>query len=240
MDETKTIARTDVENVFTRMRATIDELEASLFQDSADERADTAEDESGEEARSIQDYDNYSVSNLGYVYNGDTGNVLKPWVTNGYLQVGLCKGGVRKNKYIHRLVARAFVPNPDKLPEVDHISRDKTDNRVTNLRWTDRSNNNRNRSIRGARFTRKLRAPFVKIERYGPDKKFDRLCYSGHDETFYVFIDDHVGYREIVPTKINDYMYVQCVDASGKKNRVNLAKLRDYAADLLADDDDTG
>lgn len=51
--------------------------------------------------------------------------------TNGYLKVHTVSGAM----YIHRLVANAFVPNPDNLPTVDHINGDKRDNRAINLRW---------------------------------------------------------------------------------------------------------
>lgn len=50
---------------------------------------------------------------------------------NGYLVVSI-KG---KKRFVHRLVAIAFVPNPENKPTVDHINRNKTDNRVQNLRW---------------------------------------------------------------------------------------------------------
>lgn len=49
-----------------------------------------------------------------------------------------------KTYLIHRIVAETFIPNPDNLPQVDHINRDKTDNRVENLRWVSRSTNQRN------------------------------------------------------------------------------------------------
>ena len=53
----------------------------------------------------------------------------------GYLMVNLWKDGTNKTSYIHRLVAQAFIPNPDNKPCIDHINTDKTDNRVENLRW---------------------------------------------------------------------------------------------------------
>ena len=56
--------------------------------------------------------------------------------TKGYMKVHLCKDGKPKNAYVHRLVAQAFIPNPDNLPQVNHINEDKADNRVENLEWT--------------------------------------------------------------------------------------------------------
>lgn len=60
---------------------------------------------------------------------------------NGYLKVMLRKGGRSYCRKIHRLVAEAFVPNPDGLETVDHISNNKLDNRPDNLRWVSRHDN---------------------------------------------------------------------------------------------------
>ena len=59
----------------------------------------------------------------------------------GYLQVKLYKDGEENTCRINRLVAQAFLPNPDNLPEVNHKNEDKTDNRVENLEWCSRSYN---------------------------------------------------------------------------------------------------
>ena len=54
---------------------------------------------------------------------------------NGYKSVSLTKGGATKAFYVHRLVAEAFIPNPDNLPMVNHKDEDKTNNFVENLEW---------------------------------------------------------------------------------------------------------
>ena len=84
----------------------------------------------------------YQVSNLGRVKslgNGltwKTERILKTVRTkDGYLKLVLSKNNVRKYFRVHRLVAQAFIPNPDNLPEVNHKNEDKTDNRVENLEW---------------------------------------------------------------------------------------------------------
>ena len=62
--------------------------------------------------------------------------ILKPQKNGrGYLQVVLCQDGKRKWHLIHRLVGQAFIPNPNNLPQINHISEDKEDNRISNLEW---------------------------------------------------------------------------------------------------------
>lgn len=62
-------------------------------------------------------------------------------IKSGYLMVQL---GAGNHKYVHRLVAEAFIPNPYNLPEVDHINTDTKDNRVSNLRWVTKKVNMNN------------------------------------------------------------------------------------------------
>ena len=61
---------------------------------------------------------------------------------NGYKSVSLTKGGATKEFYVHRLVAEAFIPNPDNLPMVNHKDEDKTNNFVENLEWCTAQYNN--------------------------------------------------------------------------------------------------
>ncbi len=84
----------------------------------------------------VKDYENYEVRPNGEVINIKTGRVLKPRKNNnGYLHVSLYKNGEPKQFQIHRLVAEAFIPNPENLPEVNHRDEDKTNNSVDNLEW---------------------------------------------------------------------------------------------------------
>lgn len=67
----------------------------------------------------------------------------------GYLVVQLCLNGIAKTHRVHRLVAEAFVSNPNQLPDVHHRDHDKTNNRAENLRWVTPSENMNEASAAG-------------------------------------------------------------------------------------------
>lgn len=101
----------------------------------------------------------YEVSNLGRVKSSAKINraheiVLKTPANyrTGYLFADLCKAG-QKNKHssVHRLVATAFLPNPEDKVQVNHINGDKTDNRLENLEWATRSENQKHSIDTGLR-----------------------------------------------------------------------------------------
>lgn len=88
----------------------------------------------------------YQVSNLGRVKSLERidnlnhfrkGKILIQHIYNGYLYVSLCKNGKIKMYRVHRLVAQAFIPNPNNLPQVNHKDENKTNNCVLNLEYCD-------------------------------------------------------------------------------------------------------
>lgn len=93
----------------------------------------------------------YQVSNLGNVrrmrFINNTTNKgqirnMNPWNNGrGYLVVSLMKNGNRKNNYVHRLVAQAFIENPNNCKEINHKDGNKENCCVNNLEWTTRSGN---------------------------------------------------------------------------------------------------
>lgn len=87
----------------------------------------------------------YEVSSDGRVRSVRTGLERKLTLNwRGYWKVGLSKGGKQREWFVHRLVAFAFgIPNPDALPQINHIDRDKNNNAVSNLEWVDNVTNNR-------------------------------------------------------------------------------------------------
>ena len=87
-----------------------------------------------EEYKPIVGWDKfYSVSNLGNIKNITTNKTLKPFISNGYYLVKLANP--KKQLRVHRLVAKAFVSNPNMLGIVDHADNDKLNNNSNNLRW---------------------------------------------------------------------------------------------------------
>ena len=89
----------------------------------------------------IEDYDDYYVSNLGNFLSFKNGKerILKPGLFDRYLVVTLTKNKVAKTFHVHKLVAKAFIPNPNNYDHVHHINGNRLDNRVENLMWVDGS-----------------------------------------------------------------------------------------------------
>lgn len=87
--------------------------------------------------KDIEDYEGlYQVSNMGRVKSLIKGIILKQWNDkDGYKLVGMSKNKRKKTFKVHRLVAKAFIKNPNNLPLVNHKDENKANNEVNNLEW---------------------------------------------------------------------------------------------------------
>lgn len=140
----------------------------------------------------------YEVSDLGRVRSLDRtvysgrgnsrlakGQVLKARPDkDGYQLVSLWTKGCKQDPKVHRLVADAFIPNPANLPEVDHENGERDHNQKTNLRWTTRSVNLRNRTqaigasgIVGVRFRPGAKNPWQALGHSRAGKQVSLGCY---------------------------------------------------------------
>lgn len=95
------------------------------------------------EWRIIDECSIYEISNTGLVRNTKTNRILKYGNKKRYYTVALHQDGERKDRYVHRLVAQAFLPNPNNLPYVNHLDHDVHNNNVNNLDWCTSSENAR-------------------------------------------------------------------------------------------------
>lgn len=121
--------------------------------------------------KDIAGYENYEVSNLGRIrkksstHNYKCGNsyttkeiIIKQFKNEkGYLLVRFTKNGKKKKFRVHRLVAEAFIPNTNNLPQINHKDEDKANNHIDNLEWCDAKYNN-NYGTRNERVSRTLKA----------------------------------------------------------------------------------
>ena len=118
----------------------------------------------------------YQVSNLGRVKSVDRvvlssgfeqhrrEKILKqPKQTTGYSTVNLCVDNIRKRFLVHRLVAEAFIPNPDNMPHINHKDENKRNNCVENLEWCDPKYNNNYGTFK-ERISKSKKKPVVCVE----------------------------------------------------------------------------
>jgi len=88
----------------------------------------------------IEGFTNYLIYDDGRVWTKNKKKFMKPHTNKktGYSQICLCKNGDMKSLYIHRLVAKHYIDNPNGYETVDHIDRNRVNNNVNNLRWATR------------------------------------------------------------------------------------------------------
>lgn len=142
-----------------------------------------------------QVFGKYEVSNYGNVRNSNTNTMLKPIKDRyGYLIVCLFEDGKRFYKKIHRLVATAFIENPENKPCIDHVDGQRENNVCTNLRWVTPKENTHNPST-----MRKIK------ENCKPPKPKTKAVYC--EETNKTYISAKEAYKQ---THIDSSCITKC------------------------------
>lgn len=96
----------------------------------------------GEQIKQIENFPQYYITSFGRVWSKNSNRWLKPTVSQrGSHKREIVSLGRNNSFYIHRLVAKAFIPNPNNFEEVDHIDTDGLNNKVENLRWVTHEKN---------------------------------------------------------------------------------------------------
>ncbi|AFV50650.1 HNH endonuclease [Pseudomonas phage AF] len=138
-----------------------------------------------EEWRTVDSLPRYEVSSEGRIRSKRTGKPRKIFISNfGYARLPLyASRHEKKNHYIHRLVAMAFVPNPSDLPFVNHKNGIRTDNRPENLEWVTTSENVAHGfRVNGRKFVQKGRSRYRGIPVSGVDRKTGEIRNYSSDK----------------------------------------------------------
>jgi len=141
----------------------------------------------------------YEISTLGRVRNTRSECIRVPDKNSkGYARLRILKDGKKIRFMIHRCVALAFLPNPENKEMVDHINGDNTDNRLVNLRWSTRSENQLNGKVRKDKKHTTLR----NVIKNGNWYRW-RVCVRGQIHTSQNFTNEQEAYTDFL-TKCTD------------------------------------
>ena len=126
----------------------------------------------------IVGYENYEISNYGNCRKKDSEQNLKPHLNSaGYVRYGLSKNGKTKMFFAHRLVAKAFLKNPENKPQVNHKDNNKLNNHISNLEYCTQ-NENIKQQYKYGKITRKINGKIFCKEK---NKIYDTLEEAAKD-----------------------------------------------------------
>lgn len=154
--------------------------------------------------KAIKGFEDYLITDTGRVYSLKRKKYMKQGKNNrGYLTISLCKNGKHKTMLIHRLVADAFIENPENKPQVDHIDRNQNNNSVINLRWVDNFENFENRDhskvrkagLKGAQASKKKRSKAL-VWKVNDEISFGYTSYKDVKKPSIATIIEHVNKNE--------------------------------------------
>ena len=214
-------------------------IPVEIVSDSNDYTSDN-EEETIEENEEIKDEwenlklnENYEI-NKNYphqIRNKKTQRILAEHDNGkGYLRVALSENKKVKFYYKHKLIAEQFIPNPNNLPEADHIDKCRLNNHIENLRWVTQSQNQKNKTGHNNNVVYEyfdtLDDEAIEVIDYGKNHVFEFYYYSGKDDAFYFF--NGVKYRKLHVNimKKTQVAYVIMLDINNNLVKVCINKFK--------------